>query len=431
MSDVDRENEEQRDAPEASEDQDDPLQHRLCSRKQQRVQPECDQYGNREMEQVERRGRTARLLEHRNDAVQDAVENIILRHGEKQAGYAYSENNTDLLRLPPKTQCERSQRQRHYADERVAIRGIAGNKDAQQVNRAQRELLMYSVWDCFAPVDRLVCTNPADRSLTVRIGGPHLQRARKYEERDENEERHNKRSPDPPLLDQEIEPHRACREREKDRHLVMTAQPAHAQKQPGERGAGDRTHSSRRAKQEQKDERPPDRAVDHLRPVGGADVAPKAKRDARHHRRNDAAPEIAAQQVAEQRRQVVNRNVVPGQDREINVALIERKGEQDPVQRISQPRLSLSDKRLPREQKRIPNRKVMGVKLLRLKLEPWNDLICEVRHLQPVVLAGQQQLPEEADDDEKQDGGPGEGQEGLEYQERRKPVAATGFRLFL
>ena len=131
-----------------------------------------------------------------------------------------------------------------------------------------------------------------------------------------------------------------------------------------------------------------------------------------------AAAQIAAQQVAEQGREVVNRCVIPVQYRKADVAVIERKREKQPIQGVRETGLALSNERLSSIQEWIPDRKTVHVKLLRLIIQPRNNLSGEVGRFKPTVLVGEKDLPEEPNNNQQQYDGA----------ERLSHAASTGER---
>ena len=86
---------------------------------------------------------------------------------------------------------------------------------------------------------------------------------------------------------------------------------SHAEEGPAQRRADQRTVPADGSQQEHEDQRRPHRAVHHLRPVGGADIARQAEDQPADQRCHARASQIAAQQIAEQRRHVVDHDVIP------------------------------------------------------------------------------------------------------------------------
>ncbi len=99
-------------------------------------------------------------------------------------------------------------------------------------------------------------------------------------------------------------------------------------------------------------------------------------------------PEATAEEVAERGRHHVDGYVIPGQGPAGDAAVFEREQEEDPVRGISGAGLRLAEERLPGPQIGVPERETAGVPLLRLHLEPGQDLFGKIGAAHPLELAG-------------------------------------------
>src|SRR5205814_2168617 len=94
-----------------------------------------------------------------------------------------------------------------------------------------------------------------------------------------------------------------------------------AEKHAGERRTGSRTDLTEDSELEQKDQRNPYGAVDHLRPIRIGEIARHGKRDAAGEGCRAAAPLVAAKEVSEQRAHEVDQHVIPVEGSQVEMAL--------------------------------------------------------------------------------------------------------------
>src|SRR5437016_2582655 len=97
------------------------------------------------------------------------------------------------------------------------------------------------------------------------------------------------------MLEKQPQPRATGREREKDRDLVVAAEPAHTQEEPAECSTRVRSDAAPGAKKEQEDQGTPNGAVDHLRPIGVGYVAAETECDACRHGCDPAAAQVACE----------------------------------------------------------------------------------------------------------------------------------------
>ena len=175
----------------------------------------------------------------------------------------------------------------------------------------QRMLRVYVVRDNIVPGQVIGRTCPAPRQATELLRRKNLQCA--HQRREQHGDRSQLRdSPiGPATLEDVIKPRSAGGESQEDGHLMMTAQPRHANTHAAQRGAGPSVDTSCSSQQKQENQRGPHSTVHHLRPIGPADISSESEGQTRDQRSGSGPSQIAAQEVAEQRGHVVHHNVVP------------------------------------------------------------------------------------------------------------------------
>ena len=183
----------------------------------------------------------------------------------------------------------------------------------------------------------------------------------------------------------------------------MSAEEGESESGSGEGGIGPRRLSAHGPQEEQKDDWSPDRSVQHLGPSDGAAVAAQSERRAGDDGGRATALQVATEPVTEERPHVVQEDEVPIQMRKRDTAIAQRQKEQDPVEWIGYAGLSLSDERLAAPMIRVPERESALMPFGRLKLIPGQHLVDDVRMIEPGVVIGESELPENTDSDEEQD----------------------------
>ena len=207
------------------------------------------------------------------------------------------------------------------------------------------------------------------------------------------------------IPEQKVDPNPHPRDGGENGDLMMSAEKGDAQEHAGERRVGDGPQAAGCAQLEQEDQRNPDGAVHHHGPGRVAHEAGEAEDDAAGQAGAARTPEAAAEEIAEAGRHQVNRHVIPCQRPARDVAVFQRQQEENPVQRIGGARYRLSEERLAGPEVGIPEREAAGVPLLRLHVEPGQDLLGKIGARHPLELAGEGELPIVAGDRQKQQGG--------------------------
>ncbi len=124
----------------------------------------------------------------------------------------------------------------------------------------------------------------------------------------------------------------------------MAAEPRNAEKRARQCAVHYNPIAGARAQQVEEDQRNPHGAVEHLGPIGAADVSGESEYHGGHQRRILGSAQVAAQAVAKQRGHEVNRNVIPVEEQGADVAgLVERQPEEQPVERIGGAGLRLAE----------------------------------------------------------------------------------------
>src|SRR5579884_2767551 len=299
----------------------------------------------------------ARFLEQRENGIEDAVENVVAREREEQASGPDGEGDAHLRFAPPACDSDSGKRESDDSDERVdgiRIRREAGDNQTQDVDRRQRIALMNDVRDRVAPAHRFVEIDPTLRNVSVLISGEGLKCADKEHDNCEYRRRNDEFAIDAAAADEEIEPNRGGCKRDEEWNLMVAAEPTDAKEEAAQRGTREGTDATAGAKQEQENQRNPNGSVQHIRPCDESDIAAEPECTAREQGRSEAAFQIAGKKVTEQCREVMDGEVIPIQRRITDVAVIERQGEQNPIQRVRQAGLHLADQRLAPEEKRVP-----------------------------------------------------------------------------
>ena len=111
--------------------------------------------------------------------------------------------------------------------------------------------------------------------------------------------------------------------------------------------------------------------------------------------------EVAAEEVATERADEVDQQVVPVHGALANPAVAEGGGEEEPVDWIDDARLGLADERLAVPLIRVPKWDGVRVELGCFDLEPGKDLVGEVGTFEPGVLIGEDQFPAESHRDQQ------------------------------
>src|SRR6185312_9102534 len=127
-------------------------------------------------------------------------------------------------------------------------------------------------------------------------------------------------------------------------------------------------------------------AVQHLGPVRSSHPTGHAEGASPGQRREEAQPPAAAEEIAEQASEVMNEDEIPVQEDLADEAVLQREGEEEPVQRVGRARLHLSDERLPTPFVGIPKREFGGVEGPGLNLNPGDNLVGGVRAIEPGKL---------------------------------------------
>ena len=89
----------------------------------------------------------------------------------------------------------------------------------------------------------------------------------------------------------------------------------------------------------------------------------------------------------------MNRYVIARERPARDVTVLQRQQEENPVQRIGGARYSLSKQWLPGPKIRVPEREAARVPLLRLHVEPWQNLLGKIGAHHPLELPRERELP--------------------------------------
>ena len=115
--------------------------------------------------------------------------------------------------------------------------------------------------------------------------------------------------------------------------------------------------------------------------------------------------EVAAKEVATERGDEVDQQVVPVHGGLANPAVAEGDGKEEPVDWVDDAGLGLADEGLAVPLIWVPKWNAVPVELGGLELKPGKDLVGEVGALQPGVLIGEDQFPAESNGDQQQNKG--------------------------
>src|SRR5712692_7084181 len=129
----------------------------------------------------------------------------------------------------------------------------------------------------------------------------------------------------------------------------------------------------------QENERNPQRALDHVRPGRVSEIAAERKGRAGQDSRETSRPQLPAKRIHEDRRQPVEEDEMQVHPGEIQVAVLERRQKQRPVEREGRSRLHLSEHRLAAPMEGVPQREHGPVKGASLELIPRQYQVSQVR----------------------------------------------------
>src|SRR5215471_7630733 len=105
---------------------------------------------------------------------------------------------------------------------------------------------------------------------------------------------------------------------------MVATEKSDAQKHAAQRSAPDGLVSTQSAHLKKKDERNPDRAVHHLRPIGQGKVAAEGEDQTGGERSGPPATKVAAEEIGKARGHEVDDHVIPVEVRRVDVAAGER-----------------------------------------------------------------------------------------------------------
>ncbi len=250
-----------------------------------------------------------------------------------------------------------------------------------------------------SPLQRLGRPRPAQRLPGVLDRRQHLHRG---DQQPDSEEHHCMWKSGAPRACHIRRPQAAHQHRRERRHHVVSAKERHPERRTAQRRTRSRAIPPCCARKKQKDDRHPGGRHQNLRPVDVSDKTHQAIHHRPRYRRPLPRPQIAAQAVAGRCPQPVKQHPVPVQRRDGNVSVLERHGEQDPVQGIGNGRLHLPDQRVPCPLIGIPERNSPGMEFARLEIQPRTHDVRLVRSFQPGPFARDRQLPVEARRQQKQ-----------------------------
>ncbi len=294
-------------------------------------------------------------------------------------------------------------REDRQSDERSDARKNGGHEQAQNDGGVEREQIEDDVRHAIVKCDWVGRTDPAQRARPVFVTRQQLGRA------DENCEEHahqpeHHRASEAQAAQQNIE---AQQERDAqqrvDRDLVVSAVEREARDGAREGHAHDRAASVQRAQREQQYQGSPHSAVQHLRPLDVGHVARQRERCARANGGETAQAQVACQQIAEQRGEKVDQDEIPVRDLERDVAVPERRGPEQPIQREEHAGLILSQQRLAAPVVRVPDGKLSVAPLPGLFGDERQHLRAEVAAVEPGVLVGERDFPKHRDRQREKD----------------------------
>ena len=151
---------------------------------------------------------------------------------------------------PPNGDRNEGQGYRYYAEEQPSVHAVARNQNPKQRYRKHRVLGMDVIGDNVVPCQMVPGTGPAPRQTAVLLRWKYLQSTHNGRENhgDCGQPRH------PPIgtsvFKDVVEPSSGCRQGQKDRYLMMPAQPCHTNARAAKGRAGPRMHAAHRTQQE-------------------------------------------------------------------------------------------------------------------------------------------------------------------------------------
>ncbi len=176
---------------------------------------------------------------------------------------------------------------------------------------------------------------------------------------------------------------------------MVPAEPGEAEEEAGECGAGPGALPLHGAGKEQDDDGGEDGAGGDVEPGDGAEEAAAGEAERGEDGGGIAAVPVAAEGVAGECGEGVERDPVGVEQAELEIAVAEREKEKQQIQREERAGLGLPDERLARPEGRVPEREPALMQFAGEELQAWDFDVDHVGMVEPDEFACEDELPEE------------------------------------